>query len=97
MLFIAPSRSGLSEEAKLTRSRDELSEKEQEKLESEGVARDSHSNDLSIMKARFECDQEKNIYEEMTGGSLKCEEVKKTILQLMDSTDTEGGKICISQ
>ena len=97
VLFIVfPSMLGLSREVKPRRYRKKLSENEQEKLESEGVARDCHSSDLSIMKARFRCDKEKNISEEMTGGSLKCEEVKKTIMQLMDSTKAEGGKLYTS-
>ena len=97
VLFIVSNRSGISKEAEPRRSRIKLSEKEQKKLENEGVAKDSHSNDLSIMKARFRCDKEKNIYEEMTGGSLKCKEVKTTIMQLMGSTNAEGGKICKHQ
>ena len=87
VLFIVPSFSGQSPaEVVPRRPQKELSEDEQRKLEHQGVPRECHHDDLSIMKARYGLDKERSISEVMTGGSLTCERVTEKITRLMNRT-----------
>ena len=94
VLLIVPNLSDPSPEVVQRRPQEELSEDEQRKLENQGVARDYHYDDLSIMKARFSLDKEKCVNEVLTGDSLTCELVKKQITRLMNNTNTNtvGGE-----
>ncbi len=72
----------------------ELKDDERRKLEHQGVPRDCHHDDTSIMKARHSLDKEKSIAEVLRDdGSLTCEQVIKKITQLQNNTDTCGGKV----
>ncbi len=72
----------------------ELKDDERQKLEHQGVLRDCHHDDTSIMKARFSLDKEKSIAEVLRNErSLTCEQVTKKITQLLNNTDTNGGKL----
>ncbi len=71
----------------------ELTDDDRRKLEHQGVPRDSHHDDLSIMKARFSLDKDKTIAEVLRDdGSLSCEQVTKKITLLLNNTDTSGGE-----
>ncbi len=70
----------------------ELTDDDRQRLEHQGVPRDSHHDDLSIMKARFSLDKDISIAEVLRDdGSLSCEQVTKKITQLLNNTDTSGG------
>ncbi len=57
----------------------ELTDDDRQKLEHQGVTRDSHHDDLSIMKARFILDKDKTIAEVLRDdGSLSCEDSPAT-------------------
>ena len=75
----------------------ELTDDDRRRLEHQGVPRDSHHDDLSIMKARFSLDKEKTIAEVLRddGSPLTCEQVTKKITQLLNNTDTSGGETII--
>ncbi len=74
----------------------ELTDDDRQKLEHQGVTRDSHHDDLSIMKARFILDKDKSIAEVLRyDGSLSCEQVTKKIALLLNNTDTCGGELTI--
>ncbi len=75
----------------------ELKDDETRKLENQGIPRDCHHDDLSIMKARFSLDKtEISIAEVLRDdGSLTCEQVTKKITQLQNNTDTCGGEVII--
>ena len=86
VLLIVPSFSGHSSEVVPRRPREELSEDEHKKLEHQGVPREYHHEDLSIMKARYGLDKERSISEVMTGGSLTCEQVTEKITRILNRT-----------
>ena len=94
VLLIVPSLSGQSPEVVPRRTREELSEDERRKLEHQGVPRECHHDDPSIIKARFILDKGKRVNEVLTGDSLTCELVKRQITHLMNNTntDTAGGE-----
>ncbi len=72
----------------------ELKDDERRKLEHQGVPRDCHHDDLSIMRARYGLDKKKSIAEVLRDdGSLTCEQVTKKITQLMNNTETCGGEV----
>ncbi len=75
----------------------ELTDDDRRRLEHQGVPRDSHHDDLSIMKARFILDKEKSMAKELNddGSSLTCVQVTKKISQLLNNTDTNGGELTI--
>ncbi len=75
----------------------EIKDDDRRRLEHQGVPRDSHHDDLSIMKARFSLDKEKTIAEVLRddGSPLTCEQVTKKITQLLNNTDTSGGEAII--
>ena len=71
----------------------ELTDDDRQKLEHQGVPRDCHHDDLSIIKVRYGLDKEMSIAEVLRDdGSLTCEQVTKKITQLMNETDTSGGE-----
>ena len=75
----------------------ELTDDDIRKLEDQGVPRDSHHDDLSIMKARYGLDKDKTIAEVLRDdGSLTCEQVTTKIAQLLKNTATSGGEVIIS-
>ena len=77
------------------RSRGELTDDERCKLEHQGVPRDCHHDDLSIMKARYGQDKDCNIVGVESGDSgkeLTCEDVRKQITSLMNDTAKAEGK-----
>ena len=81
------------------RSQGELTNDERRKLEHQGVPRDCHHDDLSIMKARYGLDTEYQIVGVESGDSgreLTCEDVKKKIASLMNNTDKEGGELFLT-
>ena len=81
------------------RSRGELTDDERHKLEQQGVPKDSHHDDLSIMKARYGLDSMYQIVGVESGDSgreLTCEDVKKQIASLMNNTDKEGGELFLT-
>ena len=83
----------------LRRSRGELTEDERRKLENQGVPRDCHHDDLSIMKARYGLDSRPQIVGVESGDSgreLSCEDVKKLIASLMNNTDKKGGELFLT-
>ena len=96
VLLIVPSLPGhQSPEVVPRRPQIELSEDERRRLEHQGVPRDCHHDDLSIMKARFSLDEDKCVNEVLTGDSVTCELVKKKITHLMNdtyNTSTVGGE-----
>ena len=92
VLIIVPTLSGQSPEVVPRRPRGELSEDERRKLEHQGVPRDCHHDDLSIIKARHSLYKDTRGTEVMTGNSLSCESVRKKVTQLMNNTETVGGK-----
>ncbi len=75
----------------------ELTDDDRQGLEHQGVPRECHHDDLSIMKARFSLDKDKTIAEVLRddGSPLTCEQVTKKITQLLNNTDTSGGKLTI--
>ena len=76
------------------RSCGELTDDERRKLEHQGVSRDSHHDDLSIMKARYSMDKLCAVVGVESGDSgreLTCEDVKKQIASLMNNTDKAAG------
>lgn len=76
------------------RTRGELTDDERRKLENQGIPRDCHHDDLSIMKARYGLDKECNIVGVESGDSgreLTCEDVKKQIASLINNTDQAAG------
>ncbi len=78
------------------RLQEELTDEDRQKLEYQGIPRDCHHDDLSIMKARFSRDKERSIAEVLRNeGSLTCELVNKKITQLLNNTDTSGGEVRI--
>ena len=81
------------------RFRGELTDDERRKLENQGVPRDCHHDDLSIMKARYGLDSRQHIVGVESGDSgreLTCEDVKKQIASLMNNTDKEGGELFLT-
>ena len=81
------------------RSRGERTEDERRKLENQGVPRDSHHDDLSIMKTRYNLDKYCAVVGVESGDSgreLTCEDVKKQIASLMNNTDKEGGELFLT-
>ena len=93
VLFIVPSLSSQSPaEVVPRRPREELSEDEWRKLEHQGVPRECHHDNLSIMTARYNLDKLKRISGTLTGDSVTCEQVRKHVGQLMNNTELAGGK-----
>ncbi len=71
----------------------ELKDDERQRLEHQGVPRDCHHDDLSIIKARYGLDKERSIAEVLSDdGSLTCEQVTKKITRLLNNTETCGGE-----
>ena len=71
----------------------ELKDDERQKLEHQGVSRDCHHDDLSIMKARHGLNKESSIAEVLRDdGSLTHEQVTTKITQLLNDTETGGGE-----
>ena len=96
VLFIVSDSSSRNPDVVPSRSRGELTNDERRKLEHQGVPRDCHHDDLSIMKARYELDTENQIVGVESGDSgreLTCEDVKKQIASLMNNTDKRGGEL----
>lgn len=75
-----------------------LTEEEASKLEHQGIAREHHLSDLSIMTARHNLDSRHRVVGVLECGAggareaLSCEEVKGQINGLMSSTNKEGGE-----
>ena len=75
----------------------QLTEEEASKLDHQGIAREHHSSDLSIMVARHNLDTRHRVVGVLECGAggareaLSCEEVKRQINGLMSSTDKGGG------
>lgn len=95
VLLIVPSFYDQSPEIVPRRPRGELSEDEQRKLEYQRVPRESHHDDLSIIKASFDLDKEMSISDIMTGDALTCEQVTKKITMLMNRTKATGGNLSL--
>ena len=95
-LLIVPSLSSLSSEVVPRRPREELCKDEHRKLEHQGVPRECHYDDLSIMRTRFGLDETISISEVVTGESLTCEQVTEKITRLMNKTRAAIGKNCFS-
>ena len=91
VLFIVSTSSSPSPEVVPRRPQKLLSEDERKKREHQGVFRDGHHDDLSIMKARYGLDKKKSISEVLTGDSLTCEQVTEKIVRLMNRTRAAGG------
>ena len=72
------------------RSRGPLTEEERRKLEEQGIHRDYHHSDESIVMARYQLDKECNIVGQITGGA---NEVMMQIENTMKQTSREGGKL----
>ena len=99
VLFIVSDSPSRNPDVVPRRSRGELTDDERRKLEHQGVSRDSHHDDLSIMKARYGLDPECQIVGVESGDSgreLTCEDVKKQIASLMNNTDKEGGALFLT-
>ncbi len=75
----------------------ELTDDDRQGLEHQGVPRECHHDDLSIMKARFSLDKDIRIAEVLRddGSPLTCKQVTKKITQLLNNTDTSGGELTI--
>ena len=91
VLFIVPILSDQTPEVVPRRPRKKLSEDEQKKLEHQGVTRDCHHDDLSIMKARVHLNKETTASKVIRGESLTCEQVIEKIARLMNSTHAAEG------
>ena len=94
VLFIVSDSPSRNPDVVPRRSRGELTGDERCKLEHQGVPKDSHHDDLSIMKARYGLDSRYQIVGVESGDSgreLTCEDVKKQIASLMNNTDKAGG------
>ena len=79
-------------------SRGELTDDERHKLENQGVPRNCHHDDLSIIKARYGLHSRSKIVGVESGDSgreLTREDVKKQIESLMNNTDKAGGELYI--
>lgn len=94
ILLIVPAFPSLDPDVVPRRSRGELTDDEKRKLEHQGVPKDCHRDDLSIMKARYGLDPNNFIVGVESGTServLICEEVKKRISKLINKTDKAEG------
>ena len=94
VLFIVSDSPSRSPDVVPRRSRGELTDDEKRILEHQGVPRDSHHDDLSIMKARYSQDKLCAVVGVESGDSgreLTCEDVKKQIASLMNNTDKAAG------
>ena len=79
-------------------SRGELTDDERRKLENQGVPRNCHHDDLSIIKARYGLHSRSKIVGVESGDSgreLTRDDVKKQIESLMNNTDKAGGELYI--
>ena len=71
----------------------EMTEEMRGKLESEGITRGEQSDDLTIVKARYNLDKCNTIHKP-DGEKLTKESVLKQISRLMKNCDNEGSKLC---
>ena len=92
VLLIAPTLSSPSPEV-VPRRPQELSEHERWRLEYQGVPRDCHHDDLSLIEARYNLDKDLSLFEVLTGRSITCKQVMKKASQLMNKPTTVGGKL----
>ena len=72
------------------RSRGPLTEEERMKLEEQGIYRDHHHSDESIVMARYQLDKLCDIAGAIEGNT---EEVKRQITNTMKNTNKHGGKL----
>lgn len=77
------------------RSQGELKDNERNKLDNQGIPRECHHDDLSIMKARYGQHPKSHILGVASGRELTCEDVKKKIASLIRDTDKEGGRLWV--
>ena len=94
ILFIVSDSPSSNPDVVPRRSRGELTDDERRKLEHQGVPRDSHHDDLSIMKARYNLDKYCAVVGVQSGDSgreLTCGDIKKQIASLMNNTDKAAG------
>ena len=74
----------------------QLTEEVRGELEHQGIPREEQCDDFTTVKARYDLDTKKTVYEEETSGPgrerLTRNSVCKKITSLMNNTDKEGGK-----
>ena len=91
VLIVAPDPSLTHPEA-VARRPGQLTEKDKQTLQRQGVPPDSCQNEVLIIKARHDLDKKQKIVEVKSGQSLSREEVMKSIAHLLITTENDGGK-----
>ena len=93
VLIIAPDSSNVPPDAVPRRRREALlTEKDQAKLENQGVERKHHRDDVSIMTARYRLDKECSMLEGVFG-EVSCDKVKKKISTTLNNTKKAAGML----
>ena len=90
VLILAPDLS-LSHYEAVARRPGQLTEEDRLKLQSQGLPLDCH-NELDILNARYELDNECTIVEVKSGKSLSREKAIENIGHLLNTTKNDGGK-----
>ena len=91
VLIVAPDLSLPHPEA-VVRRPGQLTEKDKQTLQKQGVPPDSCQDEVLIVRARHDLDKKQKIVEVKSGQSLSREEVMKSIAHLLTITQNDGGK-----